>query len=317
MRYLVPLTALALVIGCGDATSPTSGATPADPIAESNSPNLRRARESLIHAGNAVSAAIADDGVAGGLAGALAANAILLSPRMPAIRGRDEVAAFLSGDPLAPSALSWEVIVADVSADATQGYTWAQGSSTFDLGTGATSFPSYFLAYWRRAESGKWKIAAFVVNRGGPEPLPLPDGFGTPNRREGSSFPPSGEQELRRQLLSTDRAFSAFSVQHGSGPAFERFAAPKAIAVGETFIFGPEAIGQAFTGGPDDVVSWAPRFVDAASSADLGFTVGDAVFELAGIPPFYTKYLTVWQRRTNGQWRFIADFGNSRPAPAP
>ena len=142
MRYLVPLTALALAVGCGDATSPTSGATRADAVAESDAPNLRRAREALIDAGNAVSAAIAHDGVAGGLAGALAANAILLSPRVPAIRGREEVAAFLSGDPLAPRALSWEVIVADVSADATQGYTWAQGSSTFDLGTGETSFPS-------------------------------------------------------------------------------------------------------------------------------------------------------------------------------
>jgi len=317
MRYLVPLTTLALVAACGDATAPPTGATPADALAESDAPNLRRAREALIDAGNVISAAIADDGVAGGLTGALAGNAILLSPRMPAIRGREDVAAFLAGDPLAPRALSWEVIVADVSADATQGYTWAQGSSTFDLGTGEASFPSYFLTYWRRAERGKWKIAAFVVNRGGPEPLPLPDGFGTPNRREGSSFPPSDEKELRSQLLSTDRAFSAYSVRHGSGPAFERFAAPKAIAVGETFIFGPEAIGQAFTGGPDDVVSWKPRFVDAAPTGDLGFTVGDAVFELAGIPPFYTKYLTVWQRRTNGQWRFIADLGNSRPAPAP
>ena len=317
MRYLVPLTALAVVAGCGDTTSPTSRATPTDAIAESTSPNLRRARESLIEAGNAVSAAIADGGVAAGLADALAANAILLSPRKAAIRGREEVAAFLSSDPLAPSALSWEVIVADVSADAAHGYTWAQGNSTFDLGTGATSSPSYFLTYWRRAESGRWKIAAFVVNRGGPEPLPLPDGFGTPNRREGSTFPPSDEKELRRQLLATDRAFSAYSVEHGTGPAFERFAAPKAIVVGETFIFGPEAIGQAFASGPDDEVSWEPRFVDAAASGDLGFTVGDAVFELAGIPPFYTKYLTVWQRRTNGQWRFIADFGNSRPAPAP
>ena len=317
MRYLVPLTALALAAGCGDTTSPGSGATPADAIAENNSPNLRRAREALTDAGNAVSAAIAEHGVAGGLGGALAAKVILLSPRMPVIRGREEVAAFLSADPLAPSALSWEVIVADVSADATQGYTWAQGSSTFDLGTGATSAPSYFLTYWRRAESGKWKIAVLVVNRGGPEPLPLPDGFGTPSRTEGLSFPPSDERELRRQLLATDRAFSALSVRRGTGPAFEHFAAPRAIAVGGTFVFGPEAIGQAFTSGPDDVVSWEPRFVDAAPSGDLGFTVGEAAFELAGIPPFFTKYLTVWQRRPSGRWRFIADFGNSRPAPAP
>jgi hypothetical protein len=117
--------------------------------------------------------------------------------------------------------------------------------------------------------------------------------------------------------LATDAAFSAMSVEDGSGPAFEHFAAPTAIAAGATLIFGPEVIGQEFTGGPNDVVSWEPRFVDVAARGDLGFTVGDAAFELEGIPPFYTKYLTVWRRMNDREWRFVADLGNSRPAPAP
>ena len=70
--------------------------------------------------------------------------------------------------------------------------------------------------------------------------------------------------------------------------------------------------GEAFTGGPDDVVSWEPRFADAAASGDLGFTVGDAVFDLAGIPTFYTKYLTVWQK----QDRAMAVRGRLRQQPA-
>jgi ketosteroid isomerase-like protein len=316
MRYLVLSAALVLVVACGDTTSPATTAKAVEETAAHNT-DLRKVRESLITAGNEVSAAIAEDGVADGLGDALAANVLLLSPRKPTIRGRDEASAFLSSDPIAPSALSWEVIYADVSSDGRQGYTWAHGSSTFDLGTGPAPIPTFFLTYWRRTESGRWRIAVFVVNRGGPQPLPLPDGFGTPTRREGRTFPHTAERELRHQLLSTDAAFSAFSVEHGSGPAFERFAAPKAIAVGETFVFGPEAIGETFTGGPNDVVSWVPRFADAAGSGDLGFTVGDASFELEGIPPFFTKYLTVWRRMENGRWRFIADFGNSRPAPAP
>jgi ketosteroid isomerase-like protein len=316
MRYLALIAALALVAACGDTTSPTTISRAVEETA-AHSTDLRKVRESLIATGNDVSSAIGEDGVAAGLGDALAANVLLLSPRKPSIRGREEAMAFLSTDPVAPSELSWEVIFADVSADGQSGYTWAQGSSTFDLGTGPTSFPSFFLTYWHRTGSGRWKIAVFVVNRGGPQPLPLPEEFDTPSRREGRTFPPTDEKELRRQLLSTDAVFSAFSVEHGSGPAFERFAAPKAIAVGETFVFGPEAIGEAFTGGPNDVVSWVPRFADAAGSGDLGFTVGDATFELEGIPPFFTKYLTVWKRMENGRWRFIADFGNSRPAPTP
>jgi hypothetical protein len=313
MRYLVLAAALALAAACGDTTSPTTTPRTVEEAAARGHTDLRRARESLSAAGNEVSAAIGEDGVAAGLGDALAANVVLLSPRMPAISGSEAAAAFLSSDPLAPKALSWEVIFADVSADGRQGYTWAHGSSTFDFGTGSTLLPSFFLTYWRRTESGPWTIAAFVLNRGGPQPLPLPHGFGTPTRGGSRTFPHSDESEL----LATDVAFSAFSVDNGSGPAFEHFAAPNAIATGETFIFGPEAIGEAFTGGPDDVVSWGPRFVDAAGSGDLGFTVGDATFGLAGIPPFYTKYLTVWRRMDDGQWRFVADLGNSRPAPVP
>ena len=313
MRYLVLTAALALATACGDTTSPTTSSRMVEDGAAAGRTDLRRARESLITAGNEVSAAIGEDGVAGGLGDALAANAILLSPRKPVISGRSEAAAFLSNDPIAPSALSWEVIFADVSADAQQGYTWAHGSSTFDFGTGPTPLQSFFLIYWRRTQDGGWSIAAFVLNRGGPQPLPPPDGFGTPTQGGSRTFPHTDESEL----LATDAAFSASSVEDGSGPAFEHFAAPNAIAAGPTLIFGPEAIGEAFTGGPDDVVSWEPRFVDVAASGDLGFTVGDATFELEGIPPFYTKYLTVWRRMNDREWRFVADLGNSRPAPTP
>lgn len=313
MRYVVLIAALALATACGDTTSPSTISRVAENASADGRADLRRARESLITAGNEVSTAIGEDGVAAGLGDALAEDAILLSPRTPPISGRSEAAAFLSNDPIAPSALSWEVIFADVSADAQQGYTWAHGSSTFDFGTGPAPLQSFFLIYWRRTESEDWSIAAFVLNRGGPQPLPLPDGFDTPTQGGSRTFTHTNESEL----LATDAAFSAMSVEDGSGPAFEHFAAPSAIAAGETLIFGPEAIGEAFTGGPDDLVSWAPRFVDVAGSGDLGFTVGDATFELAGIPPFYTKYLTVWRRMNDGQWRFVADLGNSRPAPAP
>jgi ketosteroid isomerase-like protein len=319
MRYLVLLVSLAVATAaCRDTTGTGMDDTALPEAAARAKLDLRQERASLIAAGNEVSVAIATRGVATGLGGALIHNALLLSPRMPTIEGREAVTTFLATAANAPSALAWEVIAADVSADATQGYTWAQGSSTLDLGTGATPAPSFFLTYWRRTDSGRWKIAAFVVNLGGPQPLPLPAGFGTPDTKKGLSLPHRDVKQLRRKLLATDAAFSAASVRRGSGPAFERFAAPNGIAVGGgQFILGPDDIGEAFTGGPNDIVSWEPRFTDAAASGDLGFTVGDAVFSLDGIPPFYTKYLSVWQRQENGKWRFVADFGNSRPAPTP
>jgi hypothetical protein len=322
MRQLVLTVLLAGgVAACQDAAAPRDdrGASPADATAGAAtsgtaSLNLRHERTALIAAGNAVSQAIAEHGVAAGLNAAFAPKVILLSPRMNIITGKPAAAAFLASDPLRPRALDWHIIVADVSSDGTQGFTWGEGSSTYDLGTGATSRPSFVLIYWRRV-GADWKIAAMNINAGGPQTDPIPAGFGTPDSRTGLSFPNSDPAEQRERLLSRDRAFSQASVLKGSGPAFERFAAPNAIGVSGVFVFGPQALGEAFTSDPTDVISWIPRLSDVAGSGDLGFTVGEATFDFGAAGTFYSKYLTVWQKLVPGGWKYVADFGSSRPAP--
>jgi ketosteroid isomerase-like protein len=316
MRKLALLASLAAAAACGEAATDPAGPSMTEVSAAGGARlDLRPERASLIAAGNAVSDAIARRGLVAGLGNAFNQNALLLSPRQPTIEGKAAITTFLSGDPIAPSAMQWKVIVADVSNDASRGFTWAQGTYTIDLGSGAAETAAFFLTWWHRTESGGWKIDVMVLNQGGPQPLPLPRGFGTPGRKYRRNFPDTDVAQLRRELRTTDAAFSALSVAEGTGPAFERYAAPSAIAVSGGFVFGPEAIGEAFASGPDDEVSWAPRFADAARSGDLGMTVGDAVFELAEFGTFYTKYLTVWRKQDNGEWLFVADFGNSRPAP--
>jgi hypothetical protein len=213
MRYLVRLASLAVAITACQDTIGTGMDDAAPPEAASHANlDLRLERATLIAAGNEVSSDIAARGVAVGLGNAFTHNGLLLSPRVATIEGREAAMNFLSTAPNAPSALSWEVIIADVSSDASHGYTWSQGSTTLDLGTGAITIPSFFLTYWKRTDSGRWRIAAFVLNQGGPQPLPLPDGFGTPTTRRGRQFPPTDLKTLRKELRATDAAFSAASV---------------------------------------------------------------------------------------------------------
>jgi hypothetical protein len=73
-------------------------------------------RASLIAAGNEVSSDIAAKGVARGLGNALTHNGLLLSPRVATIEGREAAMSFLSTAANAPTALSWEVIMADGGA---------------------------------------------------------------------------------------------------------------------------------------------------------------------------------------------------------
>jgi ketosteroid isomerase-like protein len=315
MRKIL-LTALlaGAATACQDAAAPRDDRAALATASTAARPDLRQVRADLIAAANGVSDAIASRGVPAGLGSALAPQAVLLSPRAYIIRGKPAAAAFLRSDPVRPQALDWHVLVADVSTDGSQGFTWGEGSSTIDVGTGPTARPSFVLIYWRRV-NGDWKIAAININAGGPQTEPIPAGFGTPDTRTGQSFPNSDPAEQRERLLSRDRAFSAASVIRGSGPAFERFAAPNAIGVGGTFVFGPHDLGEAFTGEAGDTVSWIPRLADVAGSGDLGFTVGEATFKLVSVGTFYSKYLTVWQKREPGGWKYVADFGSSRPAP--
>jgi ketosteroid isomerase-like protein len=317
MRPIVLIAFLAVAaLACRDA------AAPADPAFSSEASDrahldLRVERASLAAAGNALSGAIAQQGVVTGLGNAFTDDAIFLSPRVNLLHGRDAITSFLSSNSLAPSALRWSIIVVDVSNDGAEGFTWGEGSSTIDFGAGGTPRPSFFLISWHRADGGDWRVKAFVFNAGGPQVTPIPAGFGTPDTKHRRNFPTTDIAEQVAQILGVDAAFSAASVSNGSGPAFEQYAAPNAIAVGgPEFVFGPEDIGAAFTGGPNDVVSWVPLLSGAAASADLGFSVGEAVFVIEGAGTFYSKYLTIWQKQNTGEWRYVADEGNSRPAPA-
>jgi ketosteroid isomerase-like protein len=321
MRHLIFIGLLAgAAMACQDSAAPRESASPAlSEASEAAQLDLRVERASLATAGNALSSALGTQGVAAALDAAFAGDVLFLSPRVNVLSGRAATGTFLTSDPLAPSALQWSVEIAEVSNDGTQGYTWSEGSATYDFGTGALARPSFFLTYWRRTAAGEdWTVAGLVVSIGGPSTGGIPAGFGTPDTKHRRTFPHTEVTEQRAEILSVDAAFSATSVAQGSGPAFEQFAAPNAIGVGGgQYIFGPTALGEAFSSEPTDVISWVPRFSDAAASGDIGFSVGEATFDFGPAGTFYSKYLTVWQKQDTGAWRYVADLGNNRPAPAP
>jgi hypothetical protein len=319
MRHLLLIGLLAgAATACQDAAAPRDAGSPAYSEASDRAHlDLRQERASLVGAGNALSSAIGAQGVATGLSGAFASDVLFLSPRVNVLSGSAAATSFLTGNPLAPSTLQWSVEAADVSNDGTQGYTWSEGSATYDFGTGALLRPSFFLTYWRRASAGAdWKVAGLVVSLGGPSTGGFPAGFGTPDTKLRRNFPNTEVTEQRAVLLSVDAAFSAASVAQGSGPAFGQFAAPNGVGVGGgQYIFGPAALAEAFSSDPTDIISWVPRFSDAAASGDLGFSVGEATFDFGQFGTFYSKYMTVWQKQDTGAWRYVADLGNNRPAP--
>jgi ketosteroid isomerase-like protein len=316
MRVPFVLCAVAaLLVACDGPTDPAASPTLSSEASQRAHLDLREGRADLAAAANALSDAIANSSVAAGLSAALADDAVFLSPRSNMVVGKTAIATFLTSDPVAPSALSFTTIKSDVSNDGSQGYTWTQGSVTINIGTGPLELPGMALVYWKRNGADDWTVAAINISSGGPQALPLAAGFGTPDTRLRRNFPHTDAAAQLEELLGVDSDFSDASLERTLGVAFEAFAAPDGIAVGGgQFVYGPAAIGEAFAATPDDHVSWVPRFGGVAESGDLGFTVGDASFILPDVS-FYTKYLTVWQKQNTGEWKFVADFGSSRPAP--
>ena len=313
MRYLVLTAAVAFAAACGDTTSPTTSSIIAEDAAAHGRTDLRRARESLITAGNEVSAAIGEDGVAAGLGDALAANVILLSPRTPAISGRSEAAAFLSNDPHRAQCVELGGHLRRCLGRRPAGLhlgPWQRHLRLRHRPHDAAELLPDLLAPDR--ERGlEHRGLRREPRRAAAAPAARRFRHARP-RRDVAPSPTPSESEL----LATDAAFSALSVDGRQRSRLRALRRPQRdrgrrdahLRTGRHRRRPSPAV-------PNDVVSWVPRFVDVAGSGDLGFTVGDATFELAGIPPSTPSTSRSGGGMNDGQWRFVADLGNSRPAP--
>jgi ketosteroid isomerase-like protein len=108
----------------------------------------------------------------------------------------------------------------------------------------------------------------------------------------------------------------------GPSQAFFEYAAPDAAVLSgqPSILYGRTAIAGTFANFPTNgQLLWHATDGDVAGSGDLGFTVGEAeshTFFPDGSPRvIYTKYLTLWKRQLTGEWLFVMDGGNARPAP--
>ncbi|PYP13886.1 MAG: hypothetical protein DMD54_15345 [Gemmatimonadetes bacterium] len=227
-------------------------------------------------------------------------SASYLHPGSPLVRGASYIGTFLTNAKIARG-LQREPVFADVSADGSLGYTW--GWTHFEATRGK------YLACWRKAATG-WRLAAFAGT------VPVPDSAPAHLVGKRDSTPPVRGHANPRDLLKADSAFAAMSAARGAKQAFLAYAAEQAVSFGPGVKMneGREAIGAAFDNFPAGaVLKWRPVAVEIAKSGDLGCTVGEATISSLH---HYSKYLTIWKRQRDKTWKFVADGGNLRPAPA-
>lgn len=262
------------------------------------------ARETLRQAERGLSGTFERTGFADALIGSMSVDAILLIEGAPILRGDSAVQALRALPSAAGSRLTWMPYRVVIASDQTVGVTF--GAVLLEPKAGAAATGRY-IAVWRK-EAGSWKLAAYVQNGAWPTTVNLPDSL-----TRGTASP----SEPHDPMADTDRAFSRLAGDSGAPAAFARFIASDGITFAGTgeINIGPANVRSRMSEGPAAQAAWRwwPVFTIVSASGELGGTIGEAEIRAAGGEPFYSKYLTIWQRQPDGSLKFIVDGGNSRP----
>ena len=115
-------------------------------------------------------------------------------------------------------------------------------------------------------------------------------------------------------LLQTDRDFSVMSVRDGMFKAFLFYIAEDGVILRNNSFpsRGKETLKEHFAGKSDTafVLSWEPLFEKIAESGDLGYTYGiHTTKDRVTGEIMKGTYITIWQKQTDGSWKFVLDTG--------
>lgn len=124
-----------------------------------------------------------------------------------------------------------------------------------------------------------------------------------------------GPAKAADELVRTERAFAARSMEAGAAVAFAEYLDPadsRAFMGGEP-VKGADAIGAAHAG--PGKLNWQPREVFASKAGDMGVAWGQFRFDIPGGGAVTGRYVTVWRKDAKGAWKGIIDIGTPDPAP--
>lgn len=122
------------------------------------------------------------------------------------------------------------------------------------------------------------------------------------------------------EMVATDTAFAKMAQEKSVPAAFAAYAAEDVwmFPEGGDAYQGRDTLIERFSTWPEGAtLEWFPQEGMAAPGGDFGFTWGRYVFTAQGGEGenvSHGKYVSIW-RKENGAWKFVADIGNSSPAP--
>jgi ketosteroid isomerase-like protein len=130
----------------------------------------------------------------------------------------------------------------------------------------------------------------------------------------------AAEDVTLKEAMETDQAFSEYAQTAGMAAAFAKYMDAvdgKVISPGEVAA-GEAAIRKGFETWPPDLkMTWAPDMGHGSESGDLAVTSGRWKREREGQVVAEGRYVTVWRKNDQGEWKGVIDIGNPDPPPKP
>ena len=140
-----------------------------------------------------------------------------------------------------------------------------------------------------------------------------------------SCQPPVDTAAAAAALRARDKAWAAVAAEGKDVDSVVSFwsANARVILQGAPVLTGTTAIKSMVASSfaaPGFHVSWVTDSVVVAASGDLGYTYGTntvAMPDSTGrVTTEHGRYVTVWTKEADGQWRCVVDIYNVGPAPA-
>ncbi|MDI1240618.1 MAG: nuclear transport factor 2 family protein [bacterium] len=124
-------------------------------------------------------------------------------------------------------------------------------------------------------------------------------------------------QSPAAKIYETEKAFEKMAADKGVSSAFIEFMAP----MGVMFVPEQQNAREFWKSIPPSTsyLTWNPIWIDAASNGMLGYSIGNSIRRPKGKDDpemVYGHYISIWTRRTNGEYRALLDAGINHPKPA-
>jgi len=115
-----------------------------------------------------------------------------------------------------------------------------------------------------------------------------------------------------QRLVDAERAFALLAKETNTRAAFLAYLTDESITFGQGLHKGKAR--ELASPANDNLLEWAPAFVDVAASGDFGYDLGPWQYRTHRTDPApiaWGTFVTIWKKQPDGAWRVALDLGAS------